>query len=237
MENTAYILVSSQRALHRRLEVVSNNIANMNTPGYKADKAVFCDVLAKTQLGHREFYATIQGTYTDFREGAMIPTANQFDVALGHDGFLVVSTPQGTRYTRAGRLQLDADRQLVTSAGNLVQGQGATIVIPPGTAQILINKDGSITANEQNIDRLRVVRFEDNSMLKKTYGNMYVAAADPIEMEKPYVLQGMLEASNVRAIAEVTEMMTVLRGYQSVSRAVQKEDGRVRKMIEAYTRV
>ena len=236
MENSTYILTTSQRALRQRLEVISNNIANMNTPGFKADRATFRDVLAKTSPGGREYYAQTQGTFTDFREGAMTPTANQFDVALGQDGFLVVDTPAGERYTRSGRLQLNADRQLVTAAGNPIQGQGGPITIPEGTSQVLINKDGSITANEQNIDRLRVVRFEDNAALQKTYGNMYVAAAEPVDMENPNVLQGMLESSNVQAIAEVTEMMGVLRSYQSVSKTVQKEDGRIKKMIEAYTK-
>lgn len=236
MENSAYILTTSQRALRRRLEVISNNIANMNTPGFKADRATFRDVLAKTTPGGREYYTQTQGTFTDFRDGAMTSTANQFDVALGQGGFLVVDTPAGERYTRAGRLQLDANRQLVTAAGHPVQGQGGPITIPQDATQILINQDGSITSNNGNIDRLRIVRFEDNAVLQKTYGNMYVSAAAPLEMENPNVLQGMLESSNVQAIAEVTEMMSVLRTYQSVAKAVQKEDGRVKKMIEAYTK-
>ena len=236
MENSSYILVTSQRALRQRLEVISNNIANMNTPGFKADRATFRDVLAKTTPGGREYYAQTQGTFTDFRDGAMTSTANQFDVALGQGGFLVVDTPAGERYTRAGRLQLDANRQLVTAAGNPVLGQGGAITIPENATQILINQDGSITTNDQNIARLRVVRFDDNAVLKKTYNNMYASVAEPIEMENPNVLQGMLESSNVQAIAEVTEMMSVLRSYQSVSKTVQKEDGRIKKMIEAYTK-
>ena len=236
MENSSYILATSQRALRQRLEVISNNIANMNTPGFKADRATFRDVLSRSDQGRREYYTQTQGTFTDFRDGAMTPTANQFDVALGQDGFLAIDTPAGERYTRAGRLQMNADRQLVTSSGDLVQGQGGVITIPEGATRVLINQDGSITANNQNIDRLRVVRFEDKAALQKTYGNMYVAAAEPVEMESPNVLQGMLEASNVQAIAEVTEMMSVLRSYQSVSKAVEKEDGRVKKMIAAYTK-
>lgn len=236
MENTAHILASSQVALRRRMEVVSNNIANMNTPGYKADKAVFKDVLVKNLPGAREYYVHTQGTYTDFAEGSMKRTSNQFDVALGGEGFLVVNTPSGERYTRAGRLQLNAERELVTSNGFTVRGQNGSIVIPPGTTEILINQDGSITANEQNIDRLQIVRFENNNTLEKAYGNMYVSSSEAIPVERPNVLQGMLEASNVQAIAEVTKMMNILRSYQSVSRAVKQDDAQVRKMIEAYSK-
>lgn len=236
MENGSSILLSSQRALRQRMDVVANNIANMNTPGFKASKPVFSTFLSKTFPGDQENYVDFEGTYIDYAEGAMTPTGNKLDIALGGKDFLVINTPQGDRYTRAGHFQLDADRQLVNASGYPVQGEGGNIVIPPNVVEILINEDGSVTADGQNIGRLRIVHFEDKITLRKSFGNMFVAGVTPVESENPRVFQGMLESSNVQAISEVTEMMNVLRSYQSIGRATSKEDERIRKMIDAYTR-
>ena len=234
MENSLYIMTSAKKALRRRMDVVANNIANMNTPAFKADKSLFRQVMTRQNDNYNEFYVANQGTFIDFAEGVFTPTANQFDVALGDEGFLVVETPQGVRYTRSGRMQLNAERQLVTASGDLIQGTAGPIVIPQNAPEILINQDGSITADGQNIATLQVVRFEDPMALRKTINNMFTTDQEPIVVENPSVRQGMLEGSNVQAIAEVTEMMSILRTYQSIGRVEKLEDDRINKMIQAY---
>lgn len=162
------------------------------------------------------------GNATNFATGSIRPTGRSLDVALEGDGFLAVQTPQGERYTRAGALVLDASGQLTTHNGELVTGERGPITIPPG--EVSINQTGEISVNGQNIDHLRIVRFNNlQTALAKTGNTMFVATGT----EKPIpaggsvrVVGGALEMSNVNPVTEMAAMMQTNREFESLQKSV-----------------
>src|SRR5437588_10495230 len=174
MENALLIGLSRQIALHRELEVVANNIANLSTTGYKADGSVFEEFLMPTAsdgdfqgTDRRLSYVHDRATWHDLRQGQIQQTGNPLDVAVDGNAFLVVQTPRGERYTRNGALQINATGQLVTSEGYAVQSDGGAIQFQNTDKDISIAADGSIrvregsnTKSDSARGKLRLVRFE-----------------------------------------------------------------------------
>ena len=155
MENAVLIGLSRQTALQRELEVVANNIANLNTTGFKADGAVFSEFL-RDKVNTDQFAAQdrrlslVQDrmNWHDMSQGTMQATGNPLDVAIDGDGMLVVQTAGGERYTRNGALQLNNLGQVVTTNGDPVLGESGPIVLQATDRDIVINKDGTIKVRE-----------------------------------------------------------------------------------------
>lgn len=164
MENALLIGLSRQIALQRELEVVSNNVANLNTTGYKADGSVFEEYLMPLARGggdqgaSRLSYVQDRATWHDFNPGPTRQTGNPLDVAIDGDAFLVVQTARGERYTRNGSLQINGTGELVTSAGDRVLGEGGPIQLQNTDHDVSINPDGTITVREgaNTVSDLRV---------------------------------------------------------------------------------
>src|SRR5262245_8309425 len=155
LENLALVKLSRQIALHRELEVVANNIANINTTGYKADGSVFHEFLMPLARDgsfqgrdQRLSYVHDRATWHNFSSGPIRQTGNPLDVSIDGDAFMVVQTPRGERYTRNGSLQLNATGQLVTQSGDPVLGDGGPIQFQSTDSNISINPDGTITVRE-----------------------------------------------------------------------------------------
>ena len=174
---------------HRELEVVANNIANMNTTGFKSDGSVFHEFLMPVARdgplpGHRpapELRARPRHL-AQFRHGPIRPTGNPLDVSIVGDAFLVVQTPRGERYTRNGSLQINATGELVTNSGDRVLGDGGPIQFQPTDSDISINPEGTITVREGGNatsdsarGKLRLVRFEQAQTLLKDGASMFRA--------------------------------------------------------------
>src|SRR5256884_3651708 len=188
MENTLLVGLSRQMVLERQMDVVANNVANVNTNGYKADRSMFQEYLASgahednfLASDRRVSYVQDRTTFHDFSQGAAEETKNPLDVAIGGGGFLVVQTPAGERYTRDGALQINNQGQLVTAGGNPVLGNSGPIVFQPTDKEISIASDGNVSVLEgiNRIDsgrgKLRVVRFADAQKLVKEGSNLYLA--------------------------------------------------------------
>ena len=155
MENTLLIGLSRQTVLERQLDIVANNVANVNTTGFKADSSLFEEYLMPgahednfSGSDRRVSYVQDRGTFRDFSQGAAEQTKNPLDVAIDGSGFLVVQTAAGERYTRDGGLQLNSQGQLVTAAGDPVLGTAGPIVFQPTDHDINIVADGTITVQE-----------------------------------------------------------------------------------------
>lgn len=168
-------------------------------------------------------FGIISGGVTDFSTGSFRETGRTLDVALDGPGFLVVQTPRGERYTRAGAFTLDAAGQLVTQQGDLVVGENGPITVPPGRSNIGIGTDGSVSADGQAIGKLRIVRFDNaRAALTKEGDSLFMAN----DKEKPQdafgtrVLQGTLEMSNVNVVSEMATMMQNSREFDSLQRSV-----------------
>ena len=240
MENALLVGLSRQVALSRELDVVANNIANINTNGFKADGALFEEYLsngartnALSGADSRVSFVRDRGTWHDMSKGPVEQTGNPLDVAINGDGFFVVQTPRGERYTRSGALQIDAKGTLVTSEGFPVMGGSGPITLQASDRDIYISKDGAISVHEgKSIQdslrgNLKIVRFQqkDEERLRKDSGGSFMApnGVTPEADSKSRVVQGALEKSNVRGVVEIARMIEITRSYTQVATMLQQQ--------------
>jgi flagellar basal-body rod protein FlgF len=246
MENALLIGLSRQVALRRELDVVANNIANLNTTGFKSDGNIFAEYVMPTARAN-DFAAADQNlsfvvdraTWHDFSQGPVQHTGNPLDVAIDGDAFLVVQTPRGERYTRNGALQINAAGELVTSDGDRVLGDGGPIQFQPQDRDIVIGRDGSINVPEGARGRLRLAAFARAASLKKDGSSTFLAPAG-VQPEAPAnstVVQGAIEQSNVRGVLEVTRMIEVTRSYASVAAILQQQTDMRRNAVQQLAEV
>jgi len=247
MENTLLVGLSRQVTLERQMDVVANNVANINTNGFKADRSLFEEFL--TSRAHEDNFAGRdrrisfvhdRGTFKDFAQGASELTKNPLDVAIDGAGFLVVQTPGGERYTRDGGLKINNQGQLVNSSGFPVLGGSGPIVFQPTDKEITIAADGNVTVLEgtNRVDsvrgKLRLVRFADPQKLVKEGSNLYSAGADAAARPDTasMVRQGFVEKSNVNSVLEMSRMIEVTRAYTSISAMLQQQGDMRKSAIE-----
>jgi flagellar basal-body rod protein FlgF len=238
MENALLIGLSRQTALERQLDVIANNIANVNTTGYKADNTLFEEYLNTPAhednfvgSDRRVSFMQDRGTYRDMTQGAVEGTSNPLDVAIDGSAFLSVQTPGGERYTRDGSLHIDNQGQLVTAAGNPVLGASGPIIFQPTDHDINIAPDGTVTVVEgtNRTDsvrgKLRLVNFTDAQKMLKQGFNLYAAGegGTPQPDTKSTVRQGFIEKSNVNSVAEMSRMMEVSRAYTSIANLMNQQ--------------
>lgn len=239
MENSAYIALAHQNALWRRLDTVANNIANMNTPGFKSEKLMFTEYLTRSLNTDSPFKEKIIfprdiGVARDMTEGSWQTTGNPLDVAISGDGFFVVETAAGPMYTRNGHFKLNEDGQLVASSGNPVMStNGTPFFFAPNEANITISQEGTISTENGPIGQLRIVTFEDPQNLQKTADSLFHTEQEPQDVEQPRVHQGMLESSNVNAVVEMTKMIEINRSYTNAQKMIETEHERQRRAMEA----
>jgi flagellar basal-body rod protein FlgF len=247
VENALLVGLSRQMVLERQLDVVANNVANVNTNGFKADQQLFEEYLTSgahednfQASDRRVSYVQDRGTYRDFSQGSIQSTGNPLDVAITGSGYLAVQTANGERYTRDGNLHLSNTGQLVTATGDAVLGTGGPIVFQPTDHDITISPDGTVTvvegANRADSIRgkLRLVNFADPQAAQKQGNNLYAAAAGAIPQAdmKSTIQQGSIEKSNVSAVGEMSHMVEVMRTYQQIATLVQTQSDLRKSAIE-----
>jgi flagellar basal-body rod protein FlgF len=235
MQNIVLVGLSRQMALARELDVVANNIANINTTGFKADGSLFQEYLSSAatadQTGGQVSFVSDVGTWHNMSQGTIEKTDNPLNIAVDGKGFLVVQTPAGERYTRNGALQINPTGQLVTSDGNPVMGDAGPIVLQPTDNQIQIARDGTISVREGNATvsslrgKLRLVSFDKPQQLQKDGGSTFMAPADvqPQQDLKSSVVQGAIERSNVQGVVEMTRMIEITRAYTQIAAMLQQQ--------------
>lgn len=202
----------------RKLEMIANHLANVDTSGFKTDMVTF-DQMLQSEMG------------IDFSPGPLKSTGNALDVALGEDGFFKVQTPRGERYTRNGNFTLDAENILVTANGNPVMGEGGEITIDG--SDVRINREGEIFVDGELVDKLAVVTFESMQKMTKDGDSLFAAPADSpeVSLENPVVQQGAVEGSNVEAVVEMTRMIETMRTYEAIQKMIQAYDETDGKII------
>lgn len=234
MENTGYIALSRQSVLRRKMDIIANNMANMNTPAFKGEDMMFVEHLRKTGDNDRVSLVQDIALLRNLKMGPMAKTDNPLDLAINGDGYFVIETPDGERYTRNGSFQLNQQGQIVTTQGDLVLGaDGNAITMPADEPHISIARDGSISAGETLVGRLQIVSFENEQELEKQSDSLYARGEqEPQAAEGAEVAQGMIEGSNVQGIVEMTKMITTVRSYSSASKLVEQEHERQRRAIQ-----
>ena len=237
MDNPSSVALSGQLARERQMDVLSNNVANLSTVGFKGEEMVFSEVLQNVtgDGGGPTKYVEDAGTVRNWSQGALTKTDNPLDVALQGSGFLEVQTPAGVRYTRDGRLKLDPQGQIVTLDGIPVLGDGQSpIVVPPGSTGITISQDGTIAAGGSSVGHLAVVNFDQLQALAAETSGRYTTDETPIPTADTKVVQGMLEESNVQPVLEMTRLMAAAR---SVGFAKTFQDGEADRHKNAIDRL
>lgn len=239
METSAYIALSRQTALRREMDVVANNIANMNTTAFKGEKMMFVEHLEKSRGGDsfiptKLAYTRDIAQFTDLTNGPIQVTGNAFDVAIKGDGYFVIETEDGERYTRNGRFQLNDEGQLVNQQGQPVMSDAGTpFFFGPEDQDIQIARDGTVGTENGVIGKIRLVSFENPQELRQGAGGLMSTDATPQDVETPEVLQSALEGSNIEGIIEITRMIEVQRSYESVRKFIEAEDKRLKEMMGA----
>jgi len=235
MENAGYITLSRQLVLTREMAVIANNIANMNTPAFKAERMIFREFIDKPKSEDKLSFVQDIGMARNLSEGPVVSTGNPLDLAITGSGYFSVDTADGVRYTRLGRFQLDGDSRIVNDQGDpVLSDSGAPITIPPGAGALSIAADGTITAANGTsrddatvttiVGRIGLFEFADENALKRDAGGKYDAGdQQPETANDSKIMQGMLEQSNVQAILEMTRMIDVHRAYQSTQRLLSTQ--------------
>lgn len=225
MDNAGYVGLSRQAGLMRELTAVANNIANINTAGYRREAAVFSEHLEALDNNDPSLsIPTLSRHFIDLSDGDLTKTGNALDVAIEGDGFFLVETPLGERLTRAGAMSLNAQNELVSSSGQrMLDESGGAIVIPPGAEAISISTDGFISVGAQTIGRLGVVRADPATLIREGDNNFRATNGyEPAENAR--VTQFALEGSNVSPVEELARLIEVQRTYE-LSKKFSDDDG------------
>jgi flagellar basal-body rod protein FlgG len=255
MNRAIYPILSGALAQERQMQVFANNMANVNTPGFKQDGQGFKSVMARAkadvpvfthsvgfgqQIGvipagpAERVFAGSSGVHTSFEAGRIRITGNPLDTAIQGSGFFEVKTPQGVRYTRSGMFSLDSQRRLVTNLGYPVMGTKGEIKIPPGTVQV--GTQGGIDVDGRPVGTLKVMDFPPDQMPQKHFEGLF--ASDSAQLAKnPQVQGGHIEESNVNSIGEMVKMIQGMRNYESSQKLIQTLDHMAEISIQGLGRV
>lgn len=230
-ENMQLISLSKQIALQRQMDVVANNMANMTTNGYKGENLLFEQYLMPPARDRAFEYADQPLIFTqdwatmhDMRPGTVVQTGNPFDVAIEGEGFLVVDTPDGERFSRAGNLGVNTEGIMTDVNGNPVLSDAGPVQFDSTDTDVHINPDGLITTSNGPKARLRLVEFRDAQVLSREGDNLYAAnGAAPTPAVTSQLRQGSIERSNVSGITEMGKMVRISRAYQSLASLIERQ--------------
>lgn len=214
MQIGIYSAALGARGQQKRLEVISNNIANSSTAGFKKEVVHFEDYL-------------FQLSAPNLGQGAIRPTGNEFDIGLSGDGFLKVQTDQGIFYTRGGNLTLNRDSTLVTQEGWPVLGKGGPITIDNNNKILRIEADGQIFSGEQVIDSFDLVKFPPNTPLTRVKNGYFKVTDSQTAKPEPAnctVQQGALEEANFNVVEEMAQMIDTQRTFEAYYKIIQSFD-------------
>lgn len=230
MDNTNYISLSVQGALRRQMDIIAHNIANAQTGAFKSEKPLFIEMLDEEgDIAYVEDF----GVTRNMSPGPLTATGSPLDLTVQGDGFLVVEVDNELRYTRNGHLQLNADRELVTSTGyHVMDIDERKIEVPVGEDELTISPDGTVSGNIGPIARIAFAEFENPLLLERAADSLYIASQEALDPTNTSVLQGMLEDSNVKPVLEFTDMINVLRAYQMNTKLTETDHELTLKTID-----
>ena len=224
-----YTVASSMLPKLTYQQIVANNLANINTPGFKRD-GLFLETLI--QVGIPPQGQQIGTIYTDFSPGPLLKTERKLDLAIDGNGFFTIFGPEGEKYTRNGSFYRRPDGVLATVGGNPVLGENGIIVLPEGDP--VVNKGGQIYVRGEYIDKLLITDFPQPYHLVKSGSGLFVPqnrSNGGYPAQNATVRQGFLEGSNVKPVEEMVNMLISYRQYQAAQRVIQTQDDALRKSV------
>lgn len=251
-----YTGASGMLAEMARTDVISNNMANVNTTGFKKDRAIFrafpemnihrihdpipagLDKVIDPRpfIGMMGTGVLLDEINVDFSQGTINITSNPLDVAIRGEGFFQVQTPDGIRYTRDGSFTLNRDGYIVTKDGHYVLGDNGPLQLSQN-GDIVINEQGEVFVNEQFVDRLNIVTFDQTNQLQKQGDSLYMSDAPPIQAQDAQVTQGALEGSNLNIVTEMVNLISAFRAYEANQKVIQTHDATLDRLVNDVGRI
>jgi flagellar basal-body rod protein FlgF len=230
MDNAQLIDLSRQMGLQRQMDVVANNLANINTTGFKGESLLFEDFLMPKAQDNvfQGSDATLHftddwSTQHDMENGSIEETGSPLDVAIEGPGFLSVQTPSGERYTRNGSLQIDSSGTLVDLNGNPVLSDAGPIKFDASDTDITISPQGTISTSTGSKGKLKLSEFANPQMLTRQGQNYYTGPAGNTATAST-IAQGAVERSNVNGVTEMVSMIRVQRAYETIANMMERQD-------------
>lgn len=238
MDNAIYASLNRQAGLMAEMRAIANNIANASTTGFRKEGVVFAEHVRALGDGEPSLsMASASGRLVDLAQGGLSRTGGTFDLAIEGDGFFMVQTPAGQQLTRAGNFTPSAEGQLVTADGYPVLDTGGSpIPVPPGTPAVAVAPDGTISAGGVPLAQIGVFAVADRSQLIHAGNNRFGVGGTPEPVEGAKVFQGFLEDSNVTPVTEIAQMIEVQRAYEMGQSFLDKEDARIRAVLQSMGR-
>ena len=244
MDNATYVGLSRQMVLRREMDIIANNIANLDTNGFKVES-----LIQKTNPGFPAVtldgprpvkFVAADGVARDFGQGVLSKTGAPLDLAIEGQGFFQVQGPEGPRYTRDGRFTTDPTGKLVTQGGLAVLDEsGREIVIDAEKGQVAIGPDGSMSQGDERVGKVGMYRFANPGVLEKSGDNLYRNTSNQTaqKAETASLRQGYLESSNVKPVLEITRMVEVSRAYEQTAKMIDSEFDLSRRAVDRLGRV
>lgn len=240
MENAVTAALSKQIVLSRALDIAANNVANQTTAGFKAEETRFSEYVSVVK-GETVSDRTVSlvydlDSYTDFSPGGLQATHAPLDFAIDGDGFFAVETEAGLRYTRDGHFELNTFGELVDRNGSLVlDDTGSPILIDPEAGPVLLSNEGELQQDGAPVAQLGVFAFDDPRSLRRTGFNQFESAAAPQTAVNAQLRQGFVEISNVAPVKAMTEMIDIMRAYESAAQVIETSTELARNAVRTLT--
>jgi len=219
MIRALYTATSGMMVESRRMDVLAQNLANVQTAGYRGGDFVRWSVPGAGTA--TDVQTASADPFFDNGVGPLRTTGRSLDLALEGEGYFLVETAAGEAYTRNGSFRLRANGGVEDASGHPLMGEQGPLVIPEG-AEMLVAEDGTVFANGDAVDRLRVAAFDGIGALRPAGGSLYYPTAGGVAREvEPHVLQGSLEGANVNGVTEMTRMVETLRAFEAYQKVIQ----------------
>jgi len=237
MDTSTYTTLTRQTGLKSEMRSIANNIANMSTTGFRREGVIFSEYISAPASGPSVSMARATGRDTWGAQGGMTQTGGTYDVAIEGAGFFQIQTPNGQRLSRAGSFAVSSENLLVTNDGyEVLDVGGAPIFVPQDAGPVAISPDGTISVQGNPISQLGIVVPNDPNDLTRQEGVMFSVEGGFFPAENGRVMQGFLENSNVNPVREIARMIEVQRAYELGQSFLDKEDARLRKVLETMSR-
>ena len=245
MSTADLVLLSSQVALQRSVDVVANNIANASTTGFKREGIEFSTMMSNLNAGKPIQLVFDRSTYRDTSAGTISSTGNPLDLAIQGSGyFQVQSTGGATEYTRDGAFHMDNQGQIVTGANlPVLSDGGAPITLPNDARDITVSGDGFITAQvgtgsaRAQLGKIGVVKFENDQAVTPAGNNLYTTSQTPTPVTGNAIVQGAIEQSNVTPVTELTDLIKIQRAYEQAATLISNENTRLSSAIDKLSQI
>jgi len=238
MDNSSLVSLSYQLAAYRSMDVIANNLANVSTPGFKRESVKFEEMVqqvlpSEDQKGPQSLsFVRDAGVSRDLSGGRLERTGSPYDLAINGNGYFVLQTAAGERYTRNGHFTLNADGTIVTEQGDPLLGDGGPVTVTVDDGDVSFGPDGTISGKQGQMGKLRIVQFANERALTKIGASLYSTSQTPTPATDATVSQGMIESSNVQPVIEISRMIELMRSYEATATLDKSSQDMKRQAIE-----